>query len=151
MPKATETSGTGRIDEDVLRVNWLARLDALAAQVKGWVEPAGWRTRMVLKTTRDGALGRFQVPLLLMERDGIQVALNPVSRFVDGTAGVVELYVVPGYEIVAPIRLGEDARWSIDDREPGAAGGGEPPPRELAEGPLISVLDRMVAEHERQI
>ena len=93
-----------RIDDPAaVRAEWLRDLDALAAQVKSWVEPSGWRTRLVSKTTRDPILGRYEVPLLLMERDGVEVALNPVSRFVTGVDGAVDLYVVPAYDEVAAL------------------------------------------------
>ena len=106
---------SGRIvdDPDAVRSEWLGRLDALTAEVEGWVERSGWRTRVVPKPTRDGELGRFEVPLLLMERDGVQVALNPLSRFAVDADGCVDLYVVPAYDHVAALYL-IDGRWMID-------------------------------------
>lgn len=72
---------------EVLLAHWQDRLKILVQQVKEWVERAGWRTRTIQKTIDDRKLGRHAVPVLLMERDTIEVALNPVSPFVPGTGG----------------------------------------------------------------
>ncbi len=140
-------------DPDATRAEWLGRLNALATQIKGYAEADGWRTRTVMIRTRDSILGRFEVPLLLMEREAIQIALNPVSRFVGDSEGLVELYVVPGYEVLASLRLGQGGRWALDyaPAEDRRAPAHEPAPLDLTEVTLNSVLDLMVAEHERQI
>jgi hypothetical protein len=139
-------SGARVEDPEGVRAEWLARLDVLATEVQRWVEPAGWRTRLVSKPTRDSILGRFEVPLLLMERDGVEIALNPVSRFVPGADGAVDLYVVPAYDEVAGLYL-EAGRWTIHHASPEtrAGGNGEPPPRPLTEATLNQVLDAMAA------
>src|SRR5947209_2939828 len=90
-------------DPEAVRAEWLDRLGALAAQVKVWAERSRWRTRLVSKPTRDPVLGRYEVPLLLMERDAVEVALNPVSRFVPGADGAVDLYGVPAYDEFASL------------------------------------------------
>jgi hypothetical protein len=139
-------SETQVADPEAVRAEWLGRLEALASEVKSWVEPARWRTRLVSKPTRDSVLGRFEVPLLLMERDGVEVALNPVSRFVSGSDGAVDLYVVPAYDEVAGLYF-EGGRWVIYhvSREAEAAGIREPEARPLSESTLTRVLDEMAA------
>ena len=95
-------------DPAALRADWLNRLNALTQQVQACVEKADWKTRVVSVRMRDSTLGRFEAPLLLMERNGVQVALNPVSRFVPGSDGAVDLYVVPAYDEVASLYLEGD-------------------------------------------
>lgn len=131
-------------DPKAVRDEWLERLNALATQVKGWAEASRWRTRMVSKSTRDPVLGRYDVPLLLMERDGIEVALNPVSRFVPGADGAVDLYVVPAYDEVAGLYV-EDGTWSVYYvfHEDEAAGIREPKAMPLTKATIVRVLDAM--------
>jgi hypothetical protein len=136
-------------DPETVKAKWLKCLNDLASQVKNWVEPRGWRTRLVAKPTRDSFLGRFEVPLLLMERDGVEVALNPVSRFVTGSDGAVDLYVVPAYDEVASLYLA-DGRWTLyhasDQAEAGKNGEAEAMP--LSESTVNRVLDEMVVLDE---
>ena len=64
-----------------LLTEWHDRLDALFKDVKSWVEKSGRRTRVIYKPMKDQQLRSYKAPVLLMERDTIEVALNPVSRF----------------------------------------------------------------------
>lgn len=66
----------------------------------------------MLKPVRDGVLGRFEIPLLLMVRNAVQVALSPITRFAPNSQGGVDLYVVPAYDQVATLTL-EDDHWFI--------------------------------------
>ena len=91
---------------------WHGRLDALVRDVKGWVEKTGWRTRVIEKPIKDPVLGSYKAPVLLMERDAVEVALNPVSRFVPGADGAVDLYLVPAYDDIASLYF-EGGRWMI--------------------------------------
>lgn len=131
-------------DAEAVRDEWLKTLNALAAQVKGWVERAGWRTRLVSKPTRDAELGRFEVPLLLMERDGVEIALNPVSRFVHGAEGAVDLYVVPAYDEVGSLYYA-DGRWMLYYvfRDESAAKVRKATALPLSEGHFIWIIDEM--------
>jgi hypothetical protein len=142
-------SGPQVEDPDAIRAEWLRDLNALASQVKGWVEPAQWRTRLVSKPLRDEGLGRYEVPLLLMERDGVEVALNPVSRFVPGADGAVDLYVVPAYDEVASLYF-KRGEWTLHYvfRTEGAAQVREAEAMALSERTLTRVLDAMAAHGE---
>ena len=137
------------VDTEAVRIEWLDRLNNLASQVKVWAEKSGWRTRVVSKPTNDFVLGRYEVPLLLMERDGVEIALNPVGRFTLGADGAVDLYVVPAYDEVASL-YSEDGRWilhyvfSPDPMETHSVV--EPEALPLSESSIIRVLDKM-AEH----
>ena len=104
MAMTEDRQGSPQVDDpEAVRIEWLRDLHDLASQIKGWVEPTGWRTRLVYKPLRDEALGRYEVPLLLMGRDGVQIALKSVSRFVPGADGAVDLDVVPADDDVASL------------------------------------------------
>jgi hypothetical protein len=136
-------------DPEAVRVEWLRDLNALASQVKAWVEPAGWRTRLVAKPLRDEGLGRYEVPLLLMEREGVQIALNPVSRFVPGADGAVDLYVVPAYDEVASLYF-KGREWTLHYvfRTEGVARVREAESMTLSERTLTRVMDAMASHGE---
>jgi len=131
-------------DPEVVRAEWLERLNALAAQVKVWAEKSRWRTRIVSKPTRDSDLGRFEVPLLLLERDGVEIALNPVSRFVPGADGAVDLYVMPAYDEVAGLYIIDD-EWTLYyvSHKVEAFGIRQEEAMPLSESTLTDVLDEM--------
>jgi hypothetical protein len=148
MPEDRE--GLPQVDDpEAVRTEWLRDLHDLASQIKGWVEPAGWRTRLVSKPLRDEGLGRYEVPLLLMERDGVQIALNPVSRFVPGADGAVDLYVVPAYDEVASLYF-KGREWTLHYvfRTEGAVRVREAEAMKLSEQTLTRVLDAMAAHGE---
>jgi hypothetical protein len=107
-----ETRGLEVEDPKAMLAEWHDRLDALVNDVKGWVEKSGWRTRVISKPMKDPLLGSYRAPVLLMERDAIEVALNPVSRFVPGADGAVDLYLVPAYDDIASLYF-EAGRWMI--------------------------------------
>jgi hypothetical protein len=48
-----------------------------------------------------------------MEQDTVEVALNPVSRFVPGADGAADLYLVPAYDDIANLYF-ESGRWMIN-------------------------------------
>lgn len=62
-----------------MKSEWLDRLNTLVEEVKGWAQASGWRTRRIEKTVEERRLGTYKVPVLLMEKDTIEVVLNPVA------------------------------------------------------------------------
>jgi hypothetical protein len=91
---------------------WQERLRILVDQVKTWVESAGWRTRIIEKPINDRKLGAHKVPVLLMEKDTVEVALNPVSPLVPGAEGAVDLYLAPAYDDIASLYF-EGGQWRV--------------------------------------
>jgi hypothetical protein len=47
-----------------------------------------------------------------MEKDTVEVALNPVSPLVPGAEGAVDLYLVPAYDDIASLDF-EGGRWVV--------------------------------------
>lgn len=91
---------------------WTERLRSLVAQVKGWAEGAGWRTRTVKASLDDRVLGKHSVPVLFMGKDTVEVALNPVSPRVPGAEGAVDLYLMPAFDDIASLYF-EGGRWVV--------------------------------------
>jgi hypothetical protein len=69
---------------------WLDRLNVLVASVQEWSAASGWRSRMTSKHLDEKALGRYEVPGLVLGRDDVQVALVPVARQTPGADGLVD-------------------------------------------------------------
>lgn len=146
MPEPLKEPGADR-DAVALREEWLERLDQLVADVKGWVEAAGWRTREITKRMKDSVLGTYRAPALLMQRETVEVILDPVARFVVGADGAVELYLMPAYDDIAGLYF-IDGEWRIYFvfREPSAvAGPVEPDDLPFSKESLVRVLDAIAA------
>ena len=88
-------------DPDLTRSEWLRRLGELMAWVKDLAESDAWRTRIIEKSMRDSVLGPYKAPAMLMQRETVEVILDPVGRFAPGTDGVVDLYLLPAYDDIA--------------------------------------------------
>ena len=61
---------------------------------------------------RDSVLGEYKAPAMLMQRDTVEVILDPVGRFAPGTDGVVHLYLLPAYDDIASLYL-VDGTWRL--------------------------------------
>jgi hypothetical protein len=72
-------------DPDATRDEWLRILKDLLAQVRRWAEGAAWRTRIIEKSMKDSVLGQYKAPAMLMQRETVEVILDPVGRFAPGT------------------------------------------------------------------
>lgn len=99
------------------KIEWLNRLNDLILLVEGWVEESGWRTRRTVKPVTEAGLGRYEAPLLLMERGGVEVVLSPIARTSPESDRVVDLYLMPGYDDVASLHL-EGGRWRVRQAAP---------------------------------
>ncbi len=146
MPEPTRGPNGDRAP-DALRDDWLARLGDLVRKVKSWAEQYGWKTREITKSMKDSVLGEYKAPALLMQRETVEVILNPVSRFVPGADGAVDLYLIPAYDDIASLYL-MDGEWKLHyvfhdtqavDRVR------EPEVMTLSEETVIRVLDEITA------
>jgi hypothetical protein len=145
---ATSEARPGIDDPEAVKAEWLDRLNALVGEVEGWARASGWRTRQIAKTVSERRLGTYRVPVLLMEKDTVEVVLNPVARFVPGADGAVDLYVAPAYDDIASLYF-EGGRWVVHSGErpdPMATEGAmELTPRPYAEETIRTILDGMAA------
>ena len=83
-----------------------------------------------------------------MEKDTVEVVLNPVARFVPGANGAVDLYVAPAYDDIASLYL-EGDHWVLhyaDRPDPMATGSViEIKPQPYSETTIRKILDGMAA------
>ena len=91
---------------------WLEHLRILVESVQEWSAASGWRGRLTSKHMAEKGLGRYEVPVLVLDRDDAEVSLVPVAREVPGADGLVELFRMPAYDAVASLYL-EEGQWFI--------------------------------------
>jgi hypothetical protein len=146
LESAMRPQGVDR-DTDAVRDDWLARLGDLIGKVKGWAEQSGWKTREITKSMKDSVLGEYRAPALLMQRETVEAILNPVSRFVPGADGAVDLYLMPAYDDIASLYF-LDGEWKLHytfHEAPAAAEVSEPEVMTLSEGTVTRVLEEIAA------
>lgn len=133
-------------DPEAVRAEWLGRLDVLVDEVERWARASGWRGRRVEKTVQERRLGTYRAPVLLLEKDAVQVVLNPVARLVPGAEGAVDLYRAPAYDDIASLTF-EGGEWVVEDcGRPGAIAGrgvAAGARRPYSEETVRSILDEM--------
>lgn len=136
-------------DPEKTKADWVKDLEELVARVEGFVKKFGWRTRTIQKSMTDSVLGDYKAPALLMQRETVEVILNPVGRFAPGTEGVVDLYLLPAYDDIAGLYL-IDGAWTLNFAFRPTGGGGTPRINKaeampLDEDSLNRVLEEIVA------
>ncbi len=135
-------------DPDATRNEWLERLDELMTRVRVWAVGSGWRARVIEKLMNDSVLGPYKAPAMLMQRETVEVILDPVGRFAPGTDGVVDLYLLPAYDDIANLYVVE-GEWKLHYAFRGtasAAGSKQAESMKLDEASLNRVLDE-IASH----
>src|SRR5207248_1192305 len=61
---------------------------------------------------KDKPIGAYEVPMLLMQQWDVKLLLEPVSRFVSGADGRVDLYTMPQYDDLAVLTR-EHGVWML--------------------------------------
>ncbi len=90
--------------------NWLELLNGLVDNVKTWAEAAGWETRLTGRDVHENGVVRYEVPVLVLNRDEAEVSLVPVARKVPGADGLVDFYLMPDFDDVASLYR-ETGQW----------------------------------------
>lgn len=105
-------------DLDQLRDEWLQRLSDLIQMIQSWADNLGWSTRQIEVTLSDSQLGKYKAPALLIQEDAIRILLEPIARSAPGAEGVVDLYLMPGYDDIASLYFCEGG-WNVHYMFPG--------------------------------
>lgn len=124
---------------------WLDRLTNLVRAIDGWASELGWSTRVIDKKLEDAQIGKYACPALLMQEGTDRILLEPVGRTAPGVEGVVDLYLLPGYDDVATLYFYE-GRWhlhSASSRSGVVATVREAPAKPLSRETLQQALDEM--------
>lgn len=143
---ATENS-TKTPNRDRLLSEWLGALGGLLDTIESWAKELDWSTRRIEKKMADSQIGDHQAPALLLQKETVRVLVEPVSRTTPGTAGLVDLYLLPAYDDIASLFYYENG-WNLHDPSPGDPAVGdtrELQGRPLSRESLAAVLEKLVA------
>ncbi|HEU5117627.1 MAG TPA: hypothetical protein VFT74_13365 [Isosphaeraceae bacterium] len=96
------------------QAEWLAKLNELVTSIRRWAEASGWQTKPLTKPIMDREVGRYEVPMLVMLRDEWDIVLSPIARPTPGQDGIVDFYLMPGYEDLFRLRF-DGETWIIQN------------------------------------
>jgi hypothetical protein len=109
---------------DARRKEWLERLQDLLNALQQWGQELGWETRFIEKRMTDSELGAYTAPGLLMQRETVKILAEPIARMAPGASGVVDLYLLPGYDDIASLyhtQSGWQLHYAFPDTSAAAA------------------------------
>lgn len=133
------------VDPDQIRTVWLQRLSGLIEAIESWSGGLGWVTRRIEISLNDSQLGKYKAPALRIQKDTTQVLVEPISHSAPGADGVVDLYLMPGYDDIASLYFRQGV-WHIHYMYPGSpevATIGDTEAKPLARESLAEVLEEM--------
>jgi hypothetical protein len=91
---------------------WLTILTSLISSVEGWAKELGWSSKRIEKPMEDSEVGKYAAPALLLQEETTKVLLEPITRSAPGAEGVVDLYLMPGYDDIASFYYYKN-RWNL--------------------------------------
>ncbi|MFI5456334.1 MAG: hypothetical protein ACHRXM_12875 [Isosphaerales bacterium] len=100
------------VDVETVRVEWLNRLRLLIDRIERWAKELGWSTRRIEKKMKDSQLGTYRAPALILQEETARVLLDPIARSAPGAEGVVDLYLMPGWDDIASLYY-SDGEWQL--------------------------------------
>lgn len=137
---ATGNIGTSSPPREV--VDWLGSLNNLTNRAKAWAEAAGWETRLTARDVNERGFPRYEVPVLVLDRDETEISLVPIAREISGGGGLVDLYLMPDFDAVASLHQQGDQWFLHYAFQPGST---EPERLTLDETSLNRVLNDIAA------
>lgn len=94
------------------RAAWIRRVSELIETVEKWAKELDWSTKRIGKRLEDPRIGNHKVSALIMQEDTVRILLEPVSASAPESLGLVDLYLMPGYDDIANLYFWEGA-WHI--------------------------------------
>jgi hypothetical protein len=111
-----------RVVREAVLSEWIEALRKLMAHASDWAKEQDWDTKTVRKTLKEGLLGSYEVPQLLIHTLDGKLLIDPIARFVVDADGLVDLSVMPSFDSL-PIFL-KSGRWYAMPLDP--AGSAKP-------------------------
>ncbi|GAC1472445.1 MAG: hypothetical protein NVSMB9_19660 [Isosphaeraceae bacterium] len=97
---------------DVIRDEWISRLDRLVNDIEAWARSLDWTVQRIDKSMKDSVIGLYKAPGLVMQKNFTRILLDPISRTTLGSDGLVDIYLMPALDDVASIYFYE-GRWNV--------------------------------------
>ena len=127
------------------RAAWIQRVSDLVQTIEKWAKDFGWSTKQIERKIEDARLGTHKAAGLVMQEDAVRVLLEPISATAPGADGLVDLYLMPGYDDIASLyhdQRGWHAHYVFPTQQ--AAGNlREGETRTLTRETLGAILDEM--------
>jgi hypothetical protein len=130
---------------------WLLMLKKLIADVEEWANDLGWSTKRIDKPMEDSEVGKYSAPALLLQVETTKLLMEPITRRAPGTEGVVDLYLMPGYDDIASLYFYNN-RWNVhyaSAEQRAVANIREVEAKPLTKAALKKVLEEMKANAQR--
>jgi hypothetical protein len=127
--------------------DWLTTLSGLIETIDGYMKELGWETKKIDKPMEDSEIGKYTAPALLLQEETTKMLLEPITRSAPGTEGVVDLYLMPGYDDIASLYY-NGKKWNLhyctaEQKAVGNLRDGEAKP--LTKASIRKVLEEMRA------
>lgn len=91
---------------------WLEAQEEMLEEATAAAKSKDWYVEKDEKEVLESLLGTYKAPRLRIRTPDREVVLDPVARFGSGRQGVVDLLVMPTYEMVYLVAF-KDGRWQI--------------------------------------
>ena len=128
----------------VERTAWIQRVSDLVQTVEKWAKELGWSTKQIERKIEDNRLGTHKAAGLVMQEDAVRVLLEPISATAPGADGLVDLYLMPGYDDIASLyhdQRGWHAHYVFPTQQAASFREGEARP--LTREALSAILEEM--------
>lgn len=94
-----------------VQAEWAAQIESLVNEAASWCERHEWIAKTKRKQLKDKLIGEQNLPQLHFFDGHSHLLLDPIARFAPGTAGLVDLALLPVFDSMMVARIGGD--WYI--------------------------------------
>ena len=91
------------------RDDWVAAVEQVISDAEAWATEQHWFVHRGPKTITEDPIGSYEVPTLLIQAPAGRFVFEPMSRYIIGATGEIELSVFPSYHSVLIVR--NDSGW----------------------------------------
>lgn len=95
----------------IVREEWLAATETLIGQCEAWALKLDWATRRIPKKIDEAFLGEYETHQLLVHLLSGRVIIDPITRFVGGGEGLVDIYAFPSMASRSLVR--RERQWKL--------------------------------------
>jgi hypothetical protein len=99
------------------RDEWVAEVRRLVAEAEEWSQRQGWAVRRDEKTITETGLGRYSVPVLLIQTPRGRLLLDPIARHIVGASGRIDLCGLPSYDPTPIVREADGWQFKSLEKE----------------------------------
>jgi hypothetical protein len=94
---------------EAMREEWIAAVEQIVSDAEAWATEQHWFVHRGPKTITEDPIGSYEVPTLLIQAPAGRFVFEPMSRYIIGATGEIELSVFPSYHSVLIVR--NDSGW----------------------------------------